>query len=82
MAERVAKLAYRSAMMKISQHLELTPDEWADLPRLVRENIEKLISEGMIDPEEIAAALVNIIRQTEQIRRSQKRTQGFPSTVP
>lgn len=51
-------------------------EEWAHVPYLLRDNAEKLISEGMIDPEKISAALVNIIRQTEQIRRSEKRVNG------
>lgn len=76
MAEPVSILAYRSALMKISQNVELTSEEWAHVPYLLRDNAEKLISEGMIDPEKISAALVNIVRQTEQIRRSEKRVSG------
>lgn len=80
MAEAVAILAYRSALMKISQNLELTSEEWADVPHLLRKHTQKLISDGMDESEEISAALVNIVRQTAQVRRSEKRQ--YPSIVP
>jgi hypothetical protein len=84
MTEPLATVAYRLALMKLAQEVDLTSEEWADVPYLLRDNAEKLISQGMIDPDEIAAATVNALRQIEQIRRSEKRVslQDGPAKPP
>jgi hypothetical protein len=80
MGETLHNLVYRTALMRLSQDVDLTSEEWAEVPYLLRDGTEKLISAGMVDPTEIAAEVINIIRQTQQIRRSEKRVNALAAS--
>jgi hypothetical protein len=68
--------AYRAALSELARNVELTSDEWPNIPPLLRNHLAALIAAGKADRDEIVSALVSHVRQSEQIKRS-ARNLGF-----
>jgi hypothetical protein len=78
----VAKAAYQVAWHSFVAFTGLTPDEKESAPRKLRQYIDALVSSGERDPEKIGHAALGLLREYEQITRSQARVTQSPSVVP
>ena len=70
-AERIVRTAYRIAWRKFNVFPRLTLDEKVSGPTKMREYIKILVASGERNPEKIAASSIALIREYEQIARSQ-----------
>lgn len=71
--EDVFRAAYQKAWASVVADNSLTPDEKTNCPRQLREYIQGLIDSGETDSEKAASQALGMIRQYEQILRSQAR---------
>lgn len=79
--DRVLRAAYQKAWMSLASDRTLTPDERAHGPNRLREYIHTLVESGATDPIRVADDALGLLRQYEQILRSQARIES-PSLTP
>jgi hypothetical protein len=70
-AKRIVRAANRIAWRKFNAFPRQTPDEKVSGPAKMREYIKTLVASGERNPEKIAASSIALIREYEQIARSQ-----------
>ena len=79
--DRVLRAAYQKAWTALAADHDLTPDERAHGPGRLREYINTLVESGVTDPAKAADEALGLLRQYEQIIRSQARIES-PSIHP
>lgn len=79
--DRVLRAAYQKAWTSLSADRTLTPDERAQGPSRLRDYINTLVESGITDPAQAADGALGLLRQYEQILRSQARVES-PSVSP
>lgn len=68
--------AYRQAWTYVTDNPDLTPDERLSAPRILREQIERQMTEGATDPSVIANTAMSYLRAREQLSQSMARVNG------
>ena len=71
--EETVRVAYRIAWQEFILLPDLTPDEKMSGPSKLRHYIQILVLSGERDPKKIASSAMGLIREYEQIARSQAR---------
>lgn len=74
--ERVLSAAYQKAWITLSSDHTLTPDERVHGPQRLRGYLESLVERGETDPALAAQEALGLLRQYEQILRSQARIES------
>ena len=69
----VSESAYEIAWENLNASTFLTQDERLSAPQKIREYIDALVSSGERDPNKIARSALGLIREFEQIHRSEAR---------
>jgi hypothetical protein len=62
--------AYELAWLEFKSWRELTSNEKKEGPRNIRSYIEAIVSSGVREPKQVAAAALGMMRQYQQILRS------------
>jgi len=75
-AAEISRTAYRIAWEDFCALPSLTPDEKASGPRQLRWYIHIMVEVGERDPSKIAKAAMGMLREYEQILRSQARVEN------
>lgn len=71
--DEIELAAFRTASREFKQSVDLTPDEDRGMRAKLREYIHTLRACGETDPQKMASAAVALVRQFEQVLRSQER---------
>jgi hypothetical protein len=78
----MARAAYAIAWKSFVTFTRLTQDEKESAPRKLSQFIDALINGGERDPEKVAQSALGLLREYEQICRSQARVNASPSIAP
>jgi hypothetical protein len=77
----ISRSAYEIAWEDFQALPALTPDEKASGPRRLRWYIQVMVEVGERDPSKIARAAMGMLREYEQILRSQARVENIPAVT-
>jgi hypothetical protein len=78
----LAEVSYAIAWKSFTTFVHLSPRGKRSASQKLREYIDVLVTTGERDPEKIGQASLGLLREYEQIIRSQARVTASPSLVP